>query len=557
MPNALTFLVGADTAPFQKEMAQLERLSAERSRSIAARVTQGGHGAYGGVIRESITLGREVAEGRSIGRLAGSFSLLLQQLGRVGSANAEAGGAARVAAEEYDLLALRQSEAARRSLALASSLDAEVMANEAATEADVNGAIAAREKSIADERSALALRAKAIAASNAAEAEDAEAAASGAGGSGIGMGVILPVVAAVAAVGLAIYERFSGFQKAVAASTPPVAEMANDYIPQMARHAADAQLSAEGLANAVQRAGEEYEGANAAAERQSQILQEQYNHLKKLSDLRKEKELATARTPAQRQEIERRYAADDLRRNQQQHRDELAAMDVQAAQLDRQKQKALSQKRVVSTRAEDEQLGKNLDAQKQAAEAFLKGGGAWEEFKKNIAVNFSASSEADQAKRQKLLEDTEAGGVVQAQGQIKNANEFKDKQMANEKIRKENERLQKEAEAAAAGADTVRRRRRDAAGRFTTQEQDDAEETQARLDAEQARDNRQRRGSGAHNEVSAAQRIGFSYVAAAQDDTARSSRETARNTGAILRHLNNESKKSNRREGSGFDHTRF
>src|ERR1700742_3186528 len=104
MPNALTFIIGADSQPFAKEMRQMEQIASTSGARVGARFAEGSaHGSYSGIIRESITIAREAIEGRGAGRIIGSSTLLLQYLKNLVSGSKEAGGAAQAAAEAYEV----------------------------------------------------------------------------------------------------------------------------------------------------------------------------------------------------------------------------------------------------------------------------------------------------------------------------------------------------------------------------------------------------------------------------------------------------------------------
>lgn len=175
MPNALTFIIGADAQPFAREMRQMDDLALRSARSISSRVAEGSHGSYSGIIRESITIVREAIEGRGIGRIIGSGSLLGQYLYRLATGAKSAAKEAEEAAIKFNLMALRQTDAAKAAIEHASALDKEWTSNTAATEADLTAAIAARGQATAETEAAVALDKKAASAARAAEIEEAEA----------------------------------------------------------------------------------------------------------------------------------------------------------------------------------------------------------------------------------------------------------------------------------------------------------------------------------------------------------------------------------------------
>lgn len=565
MPNALEFIVGADSQPFATEMRRMESIAQTQGRNIMARFAQGAslHGGFAGIFRESFTIGREAIEGRGIGRIIGSSTLLLGFIGRLIGAHKEEENAARVAADTYGLLALRKAQLAEASLKVAARMEAEVMANDAATEADVDAAIAARSQALADEQSAMALNQKALAAERAALAQDAEAVAGGGcSGGGLlgfatgGMGgitILTGALAAVATIAGVVYEKFWGVKNVIAGLGPQMAELPDTYIPMMERHLNDAAKAQQAVADAVARTVEEYRSANAEAERQAKVLGEHYEHLQRLNDLKKEGELAQAKTPAERLAIEKKYSDKELDLRKQQHADQLKAMQLHQTSLLKERDQKLAEanSHPVNTKAEDEDIHRKLELQKKAAEAYLKGGGFWKEFKKSTAIQLGgAGSPAKHQAIAAAIAGAEDGGEQKAQGWINEANKFADRMQANDRIRAQNEQLRKDAEKAAADAARIGLATQDKKQEFATAEADAAEEARARLEADAAKPDREH---GAYKgEVNQSQRMGFSYLLSANDQHLAVARQSARHLASIDAKIG-----KNGGGHSGFGETKF
>lgn len=505
MPNALTFIIGADSQPFAKEMRQMEQIAATSGARVGARFAEGSaHGSYSGIIRESITIAREAIEGRGAGRIIGSSTLLLQYLKNLVSGSKEAGGAAHAASEAYEVMAFRQQVAANATAKLATSLVAEVDADAGASEASIANALAATEQAAAQNSAALAFRNKASAAAQAAEVEATEAAIAqrSAGSSflslGIGGGTMLAAgIAAVAAVTAIVYERWVGIKNVINEAGMKLAESGNDYIPKMERRTAEVEKSAEGIAKAIERAKEAYSGANAEAERQSKILTEQYSTVDRLNQLKKEAELARSKNPEERATVEKKYADIALETDRKKHADELQAMQAHSRNLKADADAALEKRTgpgTLPTAQEDQALERQLQIQKKAAEEFLnKGGGFGDEFKKQAAELFGSTTPTDRKNIEAAIHQAEDQGEVGAQAMIKRADDEADKIQERNKARAENERLQKEAEKAMADKTRIDAELEDKKKDFAQQEKDKAYIEAAELDADKAKDEKRGR----------------------------------------------------------------
>lgn len=540
MPNALTFIIGADSQPFAKEMRQMEQIAATSGSRIGARFAEGSaHGSYSGVIRESITIAREAIEGRGMGRIIGSSTLLLQYLKNLVTGSQEAGGAAKAAAEAYEVMAFRQQVAANATAKLAVSLVAEVDADAGASEASIANALAATEQAASQNSAALAFRNKAAAAAHAAEVEATEGAIAKREAAAsrtflspyVGGGVMLAVgISAAAAAALALYERIWGFKKAMDDAGFKAADIANDYIPKMERRTATAANQAESFAKAIERAKEAYMGANAEAERQSKILNEQYTTIERLNELHKEAELDSAKTPEERQAIEKKHSDLDAETERKKHADEVAAMEEHSRNLKKDAddaKKAIDSYGTIPTAQEDAKLQKELDASKKKAEKYL------EDNASNIpsvgeafAGIFGPGNPHENA--EKLRKEHEQG-EIDAQNAIATANAQMDEIEKRDKIRAEITRLEQERNNAGSDQAKLDAEIVNAKKYFEQQEKDHAAIRKAEDDKKNAQLERQKQ-TGPHAELNEMQRIGFAYVGEGVKEQTNLLRQIAHNT---------------------------
>lgn len=186
MASAVTVVFGANSTQFQGELARMQAMTLASANKISAAARAGSLHGSSGLIREAITIPREIIEGRGMGRVIGSLSLFSQYLTSATKATDHAASASRAAADAYAQEALKAEMAAVAAVKKAEASTQAALADEleneesiAASEANwklANSALAAR----------TALREKAAAAEADAAAEEALAAANAEAATGLG-----------------------------------------------------------------------------------------------------------------------------------------------------------------------------------------------------------------------------------------------------------------------------------------------------------------------------------------------------------------------------------
>ena len=436
-----------------------------------------------GIVRETAVIGREIAQGRGIGRILASLTLLSQYLSSASRAAQQGASAARMLADGYAEAAFKANVAAVAAMrkAEASAAAAEMDGFEDAASITAADANALEAKSA--NATAVALARKAEAAEADAVAQEADAAATaGAGISTIGIIGIFSAVALAAAV---LYERIWGVKsllKSLAFDTSSI-DIKEDYIPLLKRHLSDVRNAQKEVTDEVWKTYSAYDSAAAAAKRQADATKEHYDHLKKMLELQKDTELAGAKTPAEKEAIETKYSGLELQRQKDQQQSELADKLMEKTNLETESKTKQQQADAINlnTKEEDQQLLGQLNQKAEAAEKFLKGGGVWDEFKKQAAMGLGGASK-------ELVDSTEEGGQNLANKMIKDRNDFANKVQSNDEIRKTKEQLVKESAKSAADAAKIGLEVPDIAKKNAAKNKDSAEEAAAKLAAEKARD---------------------------------------------------------------------
>jgi hypothetical protein len=509
MPNALTFIVGADSKPFAQEMRRMEAIARASSASIGASMVHGGRAGFSGLLREAITIPREIIEGRGVGRILGSMSLLIQYMGNLIGPTRGATAALEARAEMLAKVAEREALLGQKAIETSRAVAAAKDIDLASTKAEVTALEESAAAHLANAESATVER---IAIEKDIAIKQAESAlAPKAGFMSMGIGGVTALVAGLAAVAViagVIYEHMRGVAQAIKEAGMETPKMSDpDYIPKLSRHTADAAKSQRELNEAVKDAVDAYNSANAAAERMMTTIKREYDFHKQSLELDKEIALAKATTPEAKAAVEKRFSDAQLRLQKKEHSDIIDEMQKQAVALDKQKQEALSKKKSVNTAEEDSDLQRQADINKAAGQAFLsKDPSKWEEFKNQAAIQLGSTTNADKARIAKAIQDAEAGGQTTAQLMIKNANNVKDKTQEHDQIRKDNEKAQKEADKAAADAAVIRLKRTAQAGIFGNE---DAEaEVLAKKKLELLGLQNRPGGGQMHEELNSLQRIG-------------------------------------------------
>jgi len=488
MANAVTVIFGANSTQFQAELSRMQTMTAIAGRRMAAQ-SAGGHGVgMTGMIRESTVIGREIMMGRGIGRILGSMSLLIQYISSASRAAQQGASAARMLADGYAEAALKANMAAvaamRKAEASAAAAEAdgfEDAASIAAADANALEAESANATAVALARKAEAAEADAVA------QEGLAASTSTAGISTLGIVAIFATVALAAGV---VYERIWGVKALMdSLSFTGAVDFKDDYIPLMKRHINDVRNAQKEVTDEVGKTISAYNSAAEAAKRQASVTKEHYDHLKKMLEIKKETELAGAKTPEEKEAINAKFSGQELELSKQQQNSELADKLTEKANLEIESKNKLSQANSikVNTKEEDQQMLGQLNQKAEAAEKFLKGGGVWEEFKKNAAKDLGGAS-------QDLIDSTEAGGQDVANRIIQQRNAFANKVEANDETRKTKSGLVKDSAKSAAEAAKIGLELPNIAKENAVKNKDAKEEAAAKLAAEKAKDLAEKKG---------------------------------------------------------------
>jgi hypothetical protein len=439
MADSIKFTIGGQIGPSYRGALSQAVAEARTANMRIANIMRsgggggGGHG-HGGSMRgslvESIVVGREILEGRSWGRIIGSITLLAQRMGALNFIFKDGARVADVVSEAYAAVAQRANASA-----LAAARKAEASA--AAFMADATESEASLDQAVADEAAAIAARAHATAMLEKAEAATVSAAAQGEEAAATGMGFAgMLVWAAAAAVAVAvIYERIWGVKNLLKdlSFDPSKIEIKDEYIPMLKRHISDARNEQKALNDEIRKTAEHYFSAAEAAKRTSDATKEHFEHLRKMNQY-------SNLSP---KEKEKR----DLEINAQERAEEIANKITERTNFGIEAKTKIGAAAGihVNTKEEDERDQNQLNTRAEAAEAFLKGGGFWDQFKKQAAEKLGGASA-------ELIDKTEEGGTDTANAIIKQANQHKDKMAANDELRKRKADLEKEGNTAAAKA---------------------------------------------------------------------------------------------------------
>ena len=365
-------------------------------------------------------------------------------------------------------------------------------AEASAVAAEADGFEDAASVASADANAAEAVTARAAAAALSQKAAAAEAdavAQEGLAASTTTTGIsMLGIVAIFGTVALAlgvIYERVWGVKsllKNLGFDTSSI-DLKEDYIPLLKRHINDVRNAQKEVTDEVNKTVSAYNSAAEAAKRQATTTKEHYDHLKKMLEIKKEIELAGATTTDQKEAIEAKYSGQELELEQDRQRAELADKMMEKTNLEIEAQEKLQRANAikVNSKDEDQQMLAQMNEKAEAAEKFLKGGGVWEEFKKQAAMDLGGASQA-------LVNSTESGGVDLANKMIADRNAFADKVQTNDETRKNKEQLTKDAAKAAADAAKLGLDIPNISKANAQQNADAAEEAAAKLAAEKAHD---------------------------------------------------------------------
>ena len=325
MPDAVKFILGADSAPFSREMRQMEAIAQSSGRNIGARMAEGAHMGYSGILRESITIPREIIEGRGIGRVIGSSSILLAYLSQLSGKSKEAGYEAQALSEVWDRMAYSASNDALSAAKRARELETLAKTQGWMTQAEYAemGALQAQIPLLT--KVAQGYKAKA-----AAMAEDAAAARLNAVPVTLGESIagffgmaVNPVLAGIGLVVGALGGLWFAWHRAAQEAKNYEVEVKLAFTgDDVVRHARGINAVADAwarIAENVNRASDEYNGAVASAERLEQIARTTDEHQTRMAELQHRINMAGARTPAAEAAERQRFAAQQDAMLQQQN----------------------------------------------------------------------------------------------------------------------------------------------------------------------------------------------------------------------------------------------
>jgi hypothetical protein len=311
--------------------------------------------------------------------------------------------------------------------------------------------------------------------------------------------------AAIAVSAGLIYERFWGLKKLLKDLSFDVSniDIGSSFIPKMERHINDAAKAQRELNDEIRKTVEKYNSAAEAARRVADVTKEHFDHLRRMNDLSNAPESVKTR---------RELEIDQMERAQ-----EIANKEAEQAALQVESQKKLTEARQkyghLTSKEEDVDTQKKLDAKAEAAQKFLQGGGFWEEVQKRAAsLGGLDKSVVDQ------LNAAGDAGTDLANKFIKDANAFKDKTASNDIFRGYQKELTDAATKAAAEAAQIGLDLPNMRARAAQKNADQAEENRAKLLAKKI-----------SPDLTANQRIGaFAYQQNTQIDLARQSLQTQR-----------------------------
>jgi hypothetical protein len=206
-----------------------------------------------------------------------------------------------------------------------------------------------------------------------------------------------------------------------------------EYIPLMKRHINDAKNAQKEVTDEVEKTVQKFNSAAEAAARVSKATKTHYDHLRKMNDLSS----ASDRVKSDRA----------LKINEDERQSELANKYAEKGNLEIESRNKLKQANgiTVTTKEEDNQIQSGLNQNAAAAEAFLKGGGFWDEFKKQAAIKFGGASE-------NLVASTEEQGTEGAKKRIKARDDYAEKVYGNDQLRKKKADLIADASKSSAAA---------------------------------------------------------------------------------------------------------
>jgi hypothetical protein len=482
--NAVNVVFGANSQSFQAELRKMESATIASSRRLNALGGGGGHGAHGGIIRESAVLIREASRG-NFTRMMGSLSILIQYLNGAAGAAARAVIPARMLSDAYAEASLRANAAAtaamRKAEASAAAAEAEgfqIDATLAAADADAVEAQAANATALALARKADAALADAVA-----QEADAEATTASVGAMTVATGIIGGLVATAVLwhTRISMLASRLGGLKAPDFDVQPLARQAHSI-----NEGTEAQKR---INDEVQTTIEKYNSAASAAERFSKSIERQAGHAKRMLEIAKETELAQLgknATPEQKLAVEKKYSDAALANQKAQDQAELDNMNREQYNLVSEARAAKQQADAIKvpSAAEDKQTEARSKGKAEFAQKYLetqsKDPSLWAKTKDQFAAGFNPGTRAAIAEAGKMRAETAHAWIEEYRQTVQTIAD-------NEEIRKRQESLNKRAGESLSKAAQISLELPDKQREFAATEKDAGDESAAKLREEKAK----------------------------------------------------------------------
>ena len=546
MPDAVTFIIGANSQPFQTEMRKMDAIAKASSRSIAAGFASGHSAGMSGLIREAITVPREIVEGRGAGRVIGSLSLLIGYMGNLFTASNKATSALEAQLEVEKVLAFNTSKSANEAQKLADSIRITEVADKAEAEAAILNAEAADAVALSKRLEAeshvanIAAIEEEIAVTKIQMAID-KAATPWYMVAATPLWIVVAALAAVAATAALVYYQV---KKSIELLTGP--ELGDQAVTKINNQAYGLTRIAKAwrdIADAVQGVTDKYNAAYEVAKRLAEVTDAARQTEDSLNETHEQTELAGANTPEKKLEIEKRYSdlaiANMHKRNEEDRKArETTVMEIAKQERDKGREMDELNRRAHDADANNTAIKNQEELQKKDKEFIDKfGAGADEqEANRQRAIQSGAYSATDLPKSEQTT-SVEAARARYAAGAVALTGMRGQSTTDAEDLRKA-EVLKKELEALETHARELIQSGHDEEAKSAQREADFKKEELARLALVQAQDHGGHGGAGRGTEsLNALQRIGGQRTVQSSIDSLHAQQETARNTRRIAAHL--------------------
>lgn len=534
MPNALTFVIGADSTPFATEMRKMNAIANNSARSIANSFASGHGAGMSGLLREAITIPREIIEGRGIGRILGSTSLLIQYMGNLASGTKTATAALEARALMLARTAELESLLGQKELAMAKAISEVKDIDLASTQAEVaalNKSALARlsnAEAATLERTAIE---KDIAIK---QAEVALAPKAGLGLFGVTVGVVLAVAAAFAAAYFAA-KKYREMQEGI-----QYKDFNPQYIPKLEQSSSRIANFWRDIGRSIASVDDKYKSAAESAKRLADATEVAAQHQKTMDELAKETELAKAKTPEEKYAVEEKYSKLAQKRMHDAHDLAVKNREKEISELGKESNAKTREWRQLLNgvasegrdRADVDLAKQKMETSAKAAEELEKEGWthkAWDVVAAKYANPFGSWLDAGMdavaihAGILKSVKDDKAAyqNTVDAAG-------------ANADKRQQAEKLKKEIEAIKERAEILRKSGHNEDAKAYRAEAAFKQEELARLNLVKTRQDEHVGRGGAHESLNSLQRVGLGgRVASIAVDHLHAAQQTARHTATI------------------------